>query len=119
MMSSGRPARKPPAFTASSMRGNFVVAASRGSHIAEHLHVLFVMGCRLADRLLAAGRDVELVAERQPLAQFELDAAPGVSRLEAEHVPFDRTALGRAAADHAADAVLGHEIEGALRSALD
>src|SRR6202022_2624159 len=94
MMSSGRPARKPPAFTASSMRGNFVVAASRGSHrrdllvgqcpheaqFAEHLHVLFVMRGGLADRLLAAGRDVELVAERQPLAQFELDVAPRISR---------------------------------------
>jgi hypothetical protein len=30
MMSAGVPVRKPPAFTASSTRGNFVVAASRG-----------------------------------------------------------------------------------------
>jgi hypothetical protein len=29
---------------------------------------------RLADRLLTARRDVELVAERQPLAEFELAA---------------------------------------------
>jgi hypothetical protein len=28
------------------------------------------MRCGLADRLLAGGRNVELVAERQPLAQF-------------------------------------------------
>jgi hypothetical protein len=34
---------------------------------------------------------VELVAERQPLAQFELDAPSRVSRLEAEHVPLDGT----------------------------
>src|SRR6516164_2399353 len=34
MMSAGVPVRKPPAFTASSTRGNFVVAASRGSRIA-------------------------------------------------------------------------------------
>src|SRR4051794_13937125 len=62
---------------------------------------------------------MELVAERQPLAEFELDAALGISLLEADHVPFDRAALGRAAADHAADAVFGHEIESALRAALD
>src|SRR3984893_7604731 len=73
----------------------------------------------LADCLLAVRRDVKLVAERQPLAQFELDAAPGVGRLEAEHVPLDGTTFGRAAADHAADAVLRHEVEGALRAALD
>jgi hypothetical protein len=73
----------------------------------------------LADRLLAGGRDVELVAERQPLAEFELDAAPGVGGLEANHVPLDGTAFGRAAADHAADAVSRHEFEGALGAALD
>ena len=56
---------------------------------------------KLADRLLAGGRDVELVAEREALAEFELDAAPRVSRLETEHVPFDRAAFGRAAADDA------------------
>jgi hypothetical protein len=59
---------------------------------------------------------VELVAERQPLAEFELDAAPGVSRLEAEHVPLDCPAFGRRAA---ADTVFPHEIEGALGAALD
>src|SRR6516225_11926753 len=74
---------------------------------------------RLADRPLTARRDVELVAERQPLAQFELDAAPGIGGLEAEHVPLDGTAFGRAAADHAADAVLSHELEGAVGPALD
>src|SRR5438552_9818726 len=42
----------------------------------------------LADRLLAARRDVKLVAERQPLAEFEFDAAPSVGRLETEHVPL-------------------------------
>ena len=89
------------------------------AQFAEHFHVLFVMRRGLADRLLAARRDVELVAERQPLAEFELDAAPGVSRLEAEHVPLDRAAFGRAAADHAADAVFRHELEGALGAALD
>jgi len=73
----------------------------------------------LADRLLAGGRDVELVAEREPLAEFELDAAPGIGRLETEHVPLDRAAFGRAAADHAADAVFRHEVEGALGAALD
>jgi hypothetical protein len=34
------------------------------------------MRCRLADRLLARGRDVELLAERQPLAPFEAGATP-------------------------------------------
>jgi len=132
-MSSGRPARKPPAFTASSIVGNFTVPTSRGSRIAaicssvkartaqfaEHLHVLFVMRRRLADRLLAGGRSVELVAERQPLAQFELDAAALVGLLEAEHVPLDRAAFGRPAADHAADAVFRHEISSAAPLAID
>ena len=69
MMSSGRPARKPPAFTASSIVGNLMVPTSLGSRIVaicssvytrtkrnspKHFHVLFVMGRRLADRLLAA-----------------------------------------------------------------
>src|SRR4029077_2795251 len=49
-------------------------------------------------RLLAGGRDVKLVAEREALAEFELDAAPRVSRLEADHVPLDGGGLGRAAA---------------------
>ena len=62
---------------------------------------------------------MELVAEREALAEFELDAAPGVGRLKTDHVPLDRTAFGRAAADHAADAVFRHELEGALRAALD
>ena len=34
-MSSGRPARKPPTFTASSIVGNLTVPARRGSRIAE------------------------------------------------------------------------------------
>src|SRR3954453_22033300 len=62
---------------------------------------------------------MELIAERETLAEFELDASLGISLLEADHVPFDRAALGRAAADHAADAVFGHEIKSALRAALD
>jgi len=33
-MSSGRPAREPPAFTVSSIVGNFTVPASRGARIA-------------------------------------------------------------------------------------
>ena len=74
---------------------------------------------RLADRLLAARREVEVVAERQPLAPFEVDATAGVRHLETEHVPLDRSALGRAAADHAADTVFRHKVEGALGAALD
>jgi len=62
---------------------------------------------------------VELVAERQPFAEFEADAALRVGRLETEHVPLDSTPFGRAAADHAADAVFRHELEGALGAALD
>ena len=89
------------------------------AQFAEHLHVLFVMRRRLADRLLAGGRSVELVAERQPLAQFELDAAALVGLLEAEHVPLDRAAFGRPAADHAADAVFRHEISSAAPLAID
>src|ERR1700730_13130441 len=72
-----------------------------------------------ADRLLAALGDVELEAERQALAEFELDAAAGISGLEPEHVPLHRAALGRAAADDAVDAVLGHEVESAVGAALD
>jgi hypothetical protein len=45
------------------------------AQFAEHFHVFFVMRGGLADRLLAGGRDVELVAEREALAEFELDAA--------------------------------------------
>jgi hypothetical protein len=52
------------------------------SPLAEHLHVLFVMRRDLADCPLAAQRDVELVAERQPLAQFELDATALIGLLE-------------------------------------
>src|SRR5205814_7577727 len=95
---------------------------AQGPHetqLAEHLHVLFVVWCRLADRLLAARRDVELIAEREALAEFELDAAARISGLEADHVPLHRAALGRAAADDPADAVLGHEVKGAVRAALD
>ena len=33
-------------------------------------------------------------------------------------MPLDRTALGRAATDHAVDAVFRHEVEGALGAAL-
>jgi len=73
----------------------------------------------LADRLLAGGRDVEVVAEREALAEFEFYAAPGVSGLETERVPLDRAAFGRAAADHAADTILRHKVEGALGAALD
>src|SRR5262249_60914133 len=53
------------------------------------------------------------------LAELELDAAARIGGLEADHVPLDGAALGRAAADDAADAVLGHEVEGPLRAALD
>ena len=111
-------------FTVPAGRGSRIAAIcssvkARTAQFAEHLHVLLVMRGRLADRLLAARRDVEVVAERQPLAQFELDPAPGLSRLEAEHVPLDRSALGRAAADHAADTVFRHKVEGALGAALD
>jgi len=58
---------------------------------------------------------VELVAERQPLAQFELDAAALLALLEAEHVPLDRAAFGRPAAD----AVFRHEISSAAPLAID
>ena len=37
---------------------------------------------------------MELVAERQPFAEFEADAALRVGRLETEHVPLDGTAFG-------------------------
>src|SRR5579884_3675474 len=107
MMSCGRPARKPPAFTASSIVGSLTVPIRAGLHrldllvgqrayeaqLAEHLHVLFVMRRGLADRLLPARRDVELVAERQTLAEFEVDAAPLVGGLEADHVALDGAAL--------------------------
>src|SRR5438132_6162977 len=62
---------------------------------------------------------MELEAERETLAELELDAAARVGGLEPGHVPLHRAALGRAAADDAAYAVLRHEIEGAVRAALD
>src|SRR5438445_115949 len=99
-MSAGVPVRKPPAFTASSMRGNVVVAASCGS-------------------LIAALGNVKLEPQRKALAELELDAAARIGGLEADHVPLDGAALGGAATDDAADAVLGHEVEGPLRAALD
>src|SRR5207247_8237689 len=57
--------------------------------------------------------------EREALAEFELDAAARIGGLKPEHVPLYRAALGRTAADDAVDAVLGHEIEGAVGAALD
>ena len=44
---------------------------------------------------------MELVAEREALAEFELDAAAFIGLLEADRVPLDRAAFGRAAADYA------------------
>ena len=44
---------------------------------------------------------MELIAERQPLAEFELDAVALIGLLEADHVALDGAAFGRAAADHA------------------
>jgi hypothetical protein len=38
-------------------------------------------------------RDAGLVAERQPLAEIEFDAAPSITRLETEHVPLDCAAV--------------------------
>ena len=46
-------------------------------------------------------------------------AEAGVRGLEIDHVTMHRAALGRAAANDAADAVFGHEVEPALRAALD
>ena len=62
---------------------------------------------------------MELIAEREALAEFELDAAARIGGLEADHVPLHRAALGRATADDAADAVLGHKVKGAVGAALD
>jgi hypothetical protein len=47
----------------------------------------------------------EAVEVCEPLAAFEVDAGPGVRRLETEYVALDRTAFDRAAVDHSADAV--------------
>ena len=58
-------------------------------------------------------------AERQALAEFEVDAAAGIGGLEPDHVSLDSTTFRRAAADDTANAVLGHKVEGALRTALD
>jgi hypothetical protein len=49
----------------------------------------------LAHRLLAARRDVELIAKRKPLPQFEFDTVAGIGGLEPEHVPLDRTAFAK------------------------
>src|SRR5213078_4759269 len=46
-------------------------------------------------------------------------AAARIGGLKPEHVPLYRAALGRTAADDAVDAVLGHEVEGAVGAALD
>jgi hypothetical protein len=53
----------------------------------------FVVRGGLADRLLAARRDVAPVAEHQLLAQFKADATSGTGRLEPEYVPLDRASL--------------------------
>jgi hypothetical protein len=58
-------------------------------------------------------------AEAQPLAELDLFADLGVRRLPGEHHLVHGPALGRAAADHALDAVLGHELQRARRAALD
>ena len=84
--------------------------------LAEHLHVLLVVFRRLADALLAAVGHVEVEAEAQPLAELDLLAELGVRLLPAEHDLVHRAALGRAAADHALDAVLGHELQRARAS---
>jgi hypothetical protein len=89
MMSSGRPAQETAGLYRILDRRQFDGAGeARVAHrrdllvgqcphqtqFAEHCHVLFVMRGGLAHRLLAGGRDVKLVAERQPLTQFEADA---------------------------------------------
>ena len=101
MMSAGVPVRKPPAFTASSMRGSFAVGARFGSRIvsicssvsprhqaqfAEHLHVLFVVLRRPPHAGFAAFGDEELEAERQPLADFDVLAGARIGGLELHHV---------------------------------
>ena len=68
---------------------------------------------------LAAVGDKEMKAEAEPLAEFELDAALLMRLLPGEHDVVHRAALGRAAADQALDAVLGHEVERPIAAALD
>src|SRR5262249_10223132 len=53
----------------------------------------------LAHAVFAAPRDVKLEAQRKPLAELKLDAAARIGGPEADHVPLDGAALGRAAAD--------------------
>ncbi len=62
--------------------------------------------------------DEEVEAEAQPLAELEVHAFLGMRLLPVEHDVVHRPAFGRAAADHALDAVLGHEVERALGRAL-
>jgi hypothetical protein len=62
---------------------------------------------------------VELAADRQPLVQFASDTAVLIGFWEFDHVPLAGGALGRAAADHPANAVFGRQIKRALESALD
>src|SRR5215831_16870527 len=105
----------------------------RGAHHPVDARIALFNGLQLLDdvggrtgqeaaglhRVFDALRDVKLEAQRKPLAELELDAAARIGGPEADHVPLDGAALGRAAADDAADAVLGHEVEGPLRAALD
>ena len=58
-------------------------------------------------------------AETQPLAQFEMLAAPRMRFLPSEDYPVHRPAFGRAAADQSSYPVLCHKIHGPRGAALD
>ena len=119
---------------ASSIRGSFAVGARLGiahdldllvgegphqAQLAEHLHVLFVVFGGFADPLLAVFGEIEMEAETQPLAQFEMLAAPRMRLLPSEDDLVHRAALGRAAADQPLDPVLCHEVHGPRGAALN
>src|SRR5215472_9558957 len=94
----------------------------QGTHetqLAEHLHVFFVKFGSLADPLLAVLGKIEMESEAQPLAHFEVDAAPLMRLLPAQHDAVHRAALGRPAADEAPDSVLCHKVHGSRGAALN
>ena len=89
------------------------------AQLAEHLEVFLVIFRRFLHALFAVVRHVEVETEAQPLAQLDVLVKARVRLLPGEHDLVHGAALGRAAAHHALDAVLGHELERARRAALD
>src|SRR5919201_1981719 len=86
---------------------------------SEHLHVLFVVLGRLAHALLTTVGDIEVEAETETFAQFQLLPYAGVCLLPHQDYPVHGPTFGGTTAYHAFDAMPGHKIHGPLRAALN